>query len=153
MNYYAPTLDRWIANNDVIFLKKSVVCLEQFYMKQMDLPSQLKESFSKYLGGKDEDQEDPCDEPIKKFKLGKFFKKESPVIKNEKYETFLNVSIQLDSYKTVNVRSSDEILDFIGDIGGFTDAVHMIFAVFGTFFSSKFIVSSLAKDMFLIKTK
>lgn len=52
----------------------------------------------------------------------------------------------------MNVRSSDEILDFIGDIGGFTDAVHMIFAMFGTFFSSRFIVSSLAKDMFLVKT-
>ena len=52
----------------------------------------------------------------------------------------------------MNVRSSDEILDFIGDIGGFVDAVHMIFAAFGTFFSSRFIISSLAKDMFLVKT-
>ena len=122
-------------------------------MNQMNLPEQLKESFSKYLGLEDEhDHEDPCDDPIKKLKLGKFFKKESPVEVQDKYENFLNVSIQLDSYKSVNVRSSDEILEFIGDIGGFTDAVHMIFAVFGTFFSSRFIVSSLAKDMFLVKT-
>lgn len=28
----------------------------------------------------------------------------------------------------------------------------MMFALFGTFFSSRFIVSSLAKDMFLVKT-
>ena len=28
----------------------------------------------------------------------------------------------------------------------------MIFAMFGTFFSSRFIVSSLAKDMFVVKT-
>lgn len=117
----------------------------------MDLPGQLKESFSKYLGFEDSQNDDPCDNPIKKLKLGKFFKKEAPVIHDEKYENFLNVSIKLDSFKTVNVRSSDEILDFIGDIGGFTDAVHMIFSIFGTFFSSRFIVSSLAKDMFLVK--
>ena len=111
----------------------------------------------------DHNHDDPCEEPIKKLKLGTFFMKESPakeivgettgVVEEPHYQNFLNISVKLDSYKTVNVRSSDEILDFIGDIGGFTDAVHMIFAVFGTFFSSRFIVSSLAKDMFLVKTK
>ena len=45
-------------------------------MNQMNLPGQLKESLGKYVGLKEEDNTDPCDNPIKKLKLGKFFKKE-----------------------------------------------------------------------------
>ena len=59
--------------------------------------------------------------------------------------------MKLDSYQTVSVRSSDEILDFIGDIGGFIDSVFMIFSSFGAFFSSRFIAQSLARDMFVVK--
>jgi hypothetical protein len=51
----------------------------------------------------------------------------------------------------VNVRSSTEILDFMGDIGGFNDAVTLIFASMGMFFSSRFVVASLAKDLFIEK--
>lgn len=61
---------------DFIYLKRSIVCLEEFYMNQMNLPGQLKESLGKYVGLKEEDNTDPCDNPIKKLKLGKFFKKE-----------------------------------------------------------------------------
>ena len=46
------------------------------------------------------------------------------------------MAIKLDQYKTVNVRSTDEILDFLGDIGGFNDALVMIFATFGGFVGS-----------------
>jgi hypothetical protein len=61
------------------------------------------------------------------------------------------LAIKLDHYKTVNVRSTDEILDFMGDIGGFNDALVMIFATFGGFFSSRFVIASLARDLFLEK--
>ena len=59
----------------------------------------------------------------------------------------------MDSFKTVNVRSSTEILDFIGDLGGFNDAVTMLFAVAGAFFSSRFVTAALAKDLFMEKNK
>ena len=61
------------------------------------------------------------------------------------------MAVKLDHFKTVNVRSTDEILDFLGDIGGFNDALVIIFATFGGFFSSKFVVASLARDMFIEK--
>ena len=54
----------------------------------------------------------------------------------------------MDSFKTVSVRSSVEILDFLGDIGGFQGAIEMIFGFFGTWFSSKFILAAIAKDLF-----
>ena len=54
----------------------------------------------------------------------------------------------MDSFKTVSVRSSVEILDFLGDIGGFQGAIEMIFGFFGTWFSAKFIIAAIAKDLF-----
>ena len=114
-------------------------------MAQMDLAGQMRETFGEQIGLKDlHDHTYPCENPFKKFELGKFFKKEDKKVKTDKFENFLNITIKLDSYKTVSVRTSDEILDFIGDIGGFIDAVFMIFSSFGAFFSSRFIMQSLA---------
>ena len=39
----------------------------------------------------------------------------------------------------------------MGDVGGFHDALFLIFASFGGFFSSRFVIASLAKDLFLEK--
>ena len=47
------------------------------------------------------------------------------------------------------MRSTVQILDHIGDIGGFIDAMHLIFGVAGHYFSSRFIYRSLAKKMFV----
>lgn len=49
------------------------------------------------------------------------------------------------------MRSATEILDFLGDIGGFNDAITMIFASMGMFFSSRFVIASLAQDLFIEK--
>jgi hypothetical protein len=49
------------------------------------------------------------------------------------------------------VRSATGILDFLGDIGGFDGALAMVFASAGVFFSSKFVVASIAQDLFIEK--
>jgi len=111
----------------------------------------LNKDFGQYVGEEEEDDLYPCDNPIKKMKLGSYFLKDTTGSVDEKYQTWLSLAIKLDHYKTVNVRSTDEILDFMGDVGGFHDALFMIFASFGGFFSSRFVIASLAKDLFLEK--
>ena len=39
----------------------------------------------------------------------------------------------------------------MGDVGGFNDAVTLIFATCGAFFSSRFVTAALAKDLFMAK--
>ena len=39
----------------------------------------------------------------------------------------------------------------MGDVGGFNDAVTLIFATLGAFFSSKFVTAAIAKDLYLAK--
>ena len=57
----------------------------------------------------------------------------------------------MDSLKVSNVRSTTQILDFIGDYGGFNDAMEIIFVTLGSFFSGKFLIASLAKDLYFGK--
>jgi hypothetical protein len=38
LNYYAPQLGIEKLNSDVVYMKRSIVCLEDHFMKQMDLP-------------------------------------------------------------------------------------------------------------------
>ena len=63
------------------------------------------------------------------------------------------IYFKLDNFKEVSIRSSVEILDFLGDIGGFMGALEMIFVIFGSYFSGKFMLAKLAEDMFLTKKK
>ena len=49
------------------------------------------------------------------------------------------------------MRSATGILDFLGDVGGFDGALTLIFASAGVFFSSRFVVASLAQDLFIEK--
>lgn len=61
----------------------------------------------------------------------------------------MKLEIKLGETKTVSIRSSVEILDHIGDIGGFVDAMHLIFGFVGSYFSAKFIFASMAGQMFV----
>ena len=66
-------------------------------------------------------------------------------------QLLFNVTMGIDSLKVKNVRSSTQILDFIGDYGGFNDAMELIFVTLGSFFSGKFIIASLARDLYFGK--
>lgn len=95
----------------------------------------------------------PCDNPIEKLKVGTYFKKDAAGKEDEHYQTWLNLAVKLDHYKTVSVRSATGILDFLGDVGGFEAAATLIFASMGVFFSSRFVVASLAQDLFIEKNE
>ena len=83
--------------------------------------------------------------------MGTYFKKDTGGKEDDDYQTWLNLAIKLDHYKTVNVRSATEILDFLGDVGGFEGALVSVFASLGMFFSGKFVVAALAQDLFIEK--
>jgi hypothetical protein len=83
--------------------------------------------------------------------VGTYFLKDAIGKADEDYQTWLNLAIKLDHFKTVNVRSATEILDFLGDVGGFEGAVASWFAYLGMFFSGRFVVAALAQDLFIEK--
>ena len=57
--------------------------------------------------------------------------------------------MKLSESKQVNVRSTTQILDFLGDIGGYLGSMELIFGFVGTWFSAKLIFSHIAQKMFL----
>ena len=86
--------------------------------------------------------------------VGKFFKKKhTEREENPNIQMLAKIYFKLDNFKEVSKRSSVEILDFLGDIGGFMGALEMIFVIFGSYFSGKFMLAQLAQDMFLTKKK
>jgi len=55
------------------------------------------------------------------------------------------MTIKQSSLKTVSFRYSTMILDFLGDIGGFKEAILLLIVVFGEYFSAQLIVSKIAE--------
>ena len=45
LNYYAPQLGVEVLNSDVIYMKRSIVCLEDFFLAQLNLPNALNKDF------------------------------------------------------------------------------------------------------------
>ena len=63
------------------------------------------------------------------------------------------IQIKQDSYKVINQRSSTQILDFLGDIGGFQGAIILILVYFGEYFSAKFFIAQVAEDLYQVKKR
>ena len=61
--------------------------------------------------------------------------------------------IGLDSQKEIHVVNSYKLLGFIGDIGGFYEALSILFSIIGTYFSSNLFKSYLISDNFYVKNK
>jgi len=61
----------------------------------------------------------------------------------------LEVVLQLDPFKTVSVRTTTDFLSFLGSIGGFNNALRLIFSSFGAYFSSKFFLASISGSLYL----
>ena len=57
----------------------------------------------------------------------------------------IDMTIKQSSLKTVSFRYSTMILDFLGDIGGFKEAILLLIVVFGEYFSAQLIVSKIAE--------
>ena len=78
------------------------------------------------------------------MKVGKVFRKEQNGAYSDQKQLIASIQFKLDHFKQVSERSSVQILDFLGDIGGFQGAIEMIFAIGGAYFSSKFIQLRIA---------
>ena len=52
--------------------------------------------------------------------------------------------LKLDQFKSDNKRTATKILEFLGDVGGFAGAIEGVFALLGTYFSSRYLASSIA---------
>lgn len=61
------------------------------------------------------------------------------------------ITLNLDSYKTETQRESTQVLDLLGDIGGFEAAIQMIFVLVGEYFSAKYLMTSIARTLFIRK--
>jgi hypothetical protein len=56
-----------------------------------------------------------------------------------------------ESFKFISERKSTQILDFLGDIGGFKEAILLMLVTFGEYFSAKFFISKVAQDIYIRK--
>ena len=75
-----------------------------------------------------------------------------PQVVAEDHEVImLELTLKQDSIKTVSERSATEILDFLGDIGGFQGALIMIFMMVGQYFSSRFFDAKIANELYIEK--
>jgi len=61
--------------------------------------------------------------------------------------------ISQDTTKTASYRSSTMILDFLGDIGGFKEALMLLLFLFGEYFSSLLFVPQVGKELYKGKKK
>ena len=64
----------------------------------------------------------------------------------------LNLVIGLDSSKKINIVTTYKILEFLGDWGGFREALSIAFSTVGIYFSSQFFRSDLISSVFKYKT-
>jgi len=65
----------------------------------------------------------------------------------------LHIKIYQDPTKQTNLRTSTQILDFMGDVGGFEGSLLLITVVFGQYFSEKLFMVKVAKDMYIGKKR
>jgi hypothetical protein len=60
----------------------------------------------------------------------------------------LEVILRLDPFKTISERVSTSVLDYLGDLGGFYQAVDLLVFMIGQFFSSKLFIASIASQFY-----
>ena len=58
------------------------------------------------------------------------------------------IELVQDSTKMISSRESTQILDFLGDIGGFKEALLILLVTIGEYFSSKFFIAKVAKELY-----
>jgi hypothetical protein len=63
----------------------------------------------------------------------------------------LEITLELDPFKTTSERVSINILDFLGDLGGFYQAIDLLVFLFGQFFSAKLFIASISSTFYYRK--
>jgi hypothetical protein len=59
----------------------------------------------------------------------------------------------MDSEMKTHVLKSYKLLDFLGDLGGFKEALNIVFSLFGTYFSTQLFRADFVEKYFKQKTK
>lgn len=62
-------------------------------------------------------------------------------------------TLQLDQFKSINYRTSTQVFEYLGDIGGFQSAFAMVFCLIGAYFSDTFYSISVASSLYTLKKK
>ena len=73
---------------------------------------------------------------------------EAGVVENK---ILIEIELQLDAFKTESLRTSTQILDFLGDIGGFYQALDLIIFMAAEYFSARFFLASIASSLYMFK--
>jgi hypothetical protein len=60
----------------------------------------------------------------------------------------MKIHLMQRSDKQLSNRESTQILDFLGDIGGFKEAIFLLVVTFGEYFSAKFFISKVAEELY-----
>ena len=61
-----------------------------------------------------------------------------------KGKILFELELKVDTFKANSRRDATKVLEYLGLIGGLAGALEGVFAVLGTFFSSRFLASSIA---------
>jgi hypothetical protein len=64
----------------------------------------------------------------------------------------IEVILQLNPMKKISERSTTNVLDYLGGLGGFKEALDILVFSFGEFFSSKFFIASIAAKFYFTKS-
>ena len=65
----------------------------------------------------------------------------------------MEIELKLSPFIKMSQRESTQILDLLGDIGGFYATVDLFFFLIGGYFSNRFYMAAIAKDFYLKKTE
>ena len=57
------------------------------------------------------------------------------------------IILELDSSKKVSILTKQKLLDFLGDLGGFKQAIDIIFSLFGIYVSSRLFKAELVTKL------
>ena len=93
---------------------------------------------------------DPCSNPeYKKIKLGRSHIKAHKTSDEVMYFKFLEIQLKNDQIKLTTKRTTMQLLEFFGAIGGMTRFVGSILGQFGGYFSAKFFGAKLMTDLYI----
>lgn len=90
------------------------------------------------------DPEDTSKFDFQKLKLASHNLEEQILDSN----VYFILDFAMDSQKQIHIVSSYKVLEFLGDIGGFLEAIEIIFSTLGTYFSGRFLKSSFITKFF-----
>lgn len=155
-------------NSPSVKFQRSESCLEGNVFLQMDflskLVSEVNGLIQAAMGTQQEeepaDDNNGCDGPF--FRKIKYVKSKDQIktftdwfpaeqLRQNNYNVLIELEISQDSTKAINSRSSTQILDFLGDIGGFQQALYLLLFTFGEYFSARFFIQEIASKLYVKK--